>query len=229
MWRWVIYLTPWWGESLLLPPCCPLNRRLSGLQGRSGRFGEEKMLFTCRDIFIRTSLSRLPWLLPFVRTVQRNTNVVRAPGGGFFFLFVLLFLSFIFSFLSVVYLYILYPRVTFLTHITQWFEPAIATGVRPQSFALNLSASGIGRIRTPDRSARTIVTIRTPRFSRTVKCKVGTLLVRLHLICSSCQEVSWCLFAFELSRSRRRIGSPRSLNVISPYFLQLRLWAKEKL
>jgi Fe-S cluster biosynthesis and repair protein YggX len=41
-WRWVVSFTPWPLYPQKKSPCYPLDRRLGGLQSRSGRRGEEK-------------------------------------------------------------------------------------------------------------------------------------------------------------------------------------------
>jgi hypothetical protein len=90
-WRWVVKFTP----RPLYPrgksPRYPLDRRLGGLQSRSGRFGEEKI----RDptgtrtptprssspwlVAIPTTLSRLFFFFFFVNTVTRE-NLCLAEG-----------------------------------------------------------------------------------------------------------------------------------------------------
>ena len=72
---------------------------------------------------------------------------------------VLPFLPFFLSiFLSIVYLYILCPHVTYSStthntniHAPAGFEPATPASKRPQILPLDFSAIGISRMRSPDR------------------------------------------------------------------------------
>ena len=128
-----------------------LYRRLSGPKGRSGRV---------RKISPPQGFLFLFWLsrILLLSSLTTHNTKIRALGGIFVFCF--------FFFLSLSF----YPLCTFISfflmshiplqHTTQTsmlvpgYEPAIPASDRPQALALDRSAIGIDRIRSPDRPTR---------------------------------------------------------------------------
>ena len=97
------------------------------------------------------------------------------PTGTFFLLFSVCTLS-----------VLLCPGFSCTTHPTQTsmppagFEPAIPAGERPQTYALDRTATGIGRIRSPDRPGRSEslyqLSYPSPQNENETVCMSGTSL-----------------------------------------------------
>jgi hypothetical protein len=107
--------------------------------------------------FIRTYLSWMSWLwLLSLLYNTRNTNI-HVPGGIFLYSLVLCTSSVLvsLSWLSYILPFCLYLQNTILTSTPLVeFEPAIPASKRPQTLALDRSATGIGGIRSPDGPVR---------------------------------------------------------------------------